>query len=99
MGAQGRQGLPCPLFGSFQPADGLGLAEWKGQRKQRLLKPAFIEIDVDDIRKEPAGPDGVRVTFEQMYRSDTYVDRSVKVLDLKWESGGWKIVKEASSKL
>ena len=80
----------------FQPPDGISLAAWRKQRKALLLKPAFIEIDIDNIRKNMTGSSSAQVTFSQTYRSNIVTDQVMKTLEVQWENGGWAIVKETS---
>ena len=80
----------------FQPGGGANLTSWTQQRRKRLLKPAFIEIELRSIRHKKVGATRALVTFDQRYRSDTYADRSAKTLELRWEREGWKILKETS---
>ena len=80
----------------FQPPGGISLTFWRKQRRQRLLKPAFIEIEIRNVQKKITDTSRVQVTFNQMYRSNTYSDRVFKILDLQWGNKGWKILKETS---
>lgn len=80
----------------FEPDGGVGLAVWAQQRRKRLLKPEFIEIELQNVRKKRMGASRARVTFDQRYRSNTYADQTAKALVLRWEEDGWKILKETS---
>ncbi len=80
----------------FQPSRGLSLEAWRKQRKRRILKPASVQIVLDQIESQITGPSKARVTFEQNYRSDTYGDRVRKTLELQWEKGTWAIIREQS---
>jgi uncharacterized protein YraI/predicted nucleic acid-binding Zn-ribbon protein len=80
----------------FRPPGGLSLAAWHKQRQQRLLEPAFIEIDIDNIQKNMTGSSSAQVTFSQTYRSNMVTDQVMKTLEVQWENGGWAIVKETS---
>jgi hypothetical protein len=84
---------------TFKPSKGLSLAAWQKQRGQRLGKPKFIKIEVNDIKKKAINNSRVKVTFKQRYQSNTYGDRVLKTLELQWEKNGWKIVKETSKAL
>jgi hypothetical protein len=81
---------------SFAPPDGLSRSEWEAQRRQRLIRPAFVQVSVSDIEARPLEPDRVVVTFVQSYRSDTFSDRVLKTLELARRDGAWKIVREQS---
>jgi RND family efflux transporter MFP subunit len=80
----------------FRPPGGMSLAAWHKQRQQRLLEPAFIEIDIDNIQKNMTGSSSAQVTFSQTYRSDIATDQVTKILDMQWGNGSWTIVKETS---
>jgi len=72
----------------------LARAAWVQQRRDRLGRPAFIDVQVDELRVRRMDADRVTVTFEQRYRSDTYQDRVRKELSLRYGRGGWKITSE-----
>ena len=78
--------------GSPDPA--LERAEWERQRRARLAKPAYIRVDVERLEVRRAGADRATVTFEQVYRSDTYQDRVRKELTLRREGNRWRILAE-----
>ena len=80
----------------FRSTSGRSFDEWHRQRKKRIQRPVFIEIEVDLIKTEITGASRARATFFQKYRSDTFEDRVMKVLDLVWEDNRWKIIREAS---
>jgi len=80
----------------FQPSGGITRGSWIARRRQRLRKPAFIEVKISDSRTESAGDLRARIMFNQHYRSDTYRDEVFKTLELRWEADGWKILREAS---
>lgn len=83
----------------FQPDDGQSLPQWSAERRQRVGRPAFIEVELDDIEVVRAGPDAATLRFRQAYRSDTYRDRVIKTLELVREDGRWKIRRERASTL
>ncbi len=80
----------------FQPPEGLNRAAWRDQRRNSLLKPAFIDVKLNNIQKKSTGASSAQLTFNQTYRSNLYSDRVVKTLVLRWEDERWKIVKEES---
>lgn len=69
---------------------------WEAQRRDRLRRPAFIQIELDNIRLQPIDTNRVRVRFEQGYRSNTYSDRVLKELVLEREGDAWRIRTESS---
>jgi predicted nucleic acid-binding Zn-ribbon protein/uncharacterized protein YraI len=80
----------------FRPPGGISPAAWHKQRQKHLLKPAFIEIEIDNIQKKMTGSSSAQVTFSQTYRSNVVTDQVIKTLDVQWENRGWTIVKETS---
>lgn len=81
----------------FQPPDGLGRGAWESQRRNRILRPASIQVTLADLIQVAAGPDRARVSFEQSYETRTYADQVRKTLELEWEDGSWKIVAELAA--
>ena len=82
---------------SFSPADGTSRSKWASVRGERLRKPRFIRIDIDDAKVDFQGDERVRVTFLQSYQSDTYGDRVRKVLVMAMQGSEWKIVGEVTT--
>lgn len=78
----------------FRPRDGSSRSEWEVQRRLRVAEPGFIEVSISAPRVEIETPDRAAVRFNQIYRSDSYLDRVDKVLVLARGDGGWKIVDE-----
>jgi CubicO group peptidase (beta-lactamase class C family)/chromosome segregation ATPase len=78
----------------FQPADGSVRAVWAAQRRKRLRRPKFIEVEISDMQIESLDANRARATFRQAYRADRYHDVVVKVLDLARDGGRWWIVGE-----
>ena len=80
----------------FKPSRGLSRSSWEEQRKQRIAKPRFIEIEVLDAEITVENENQAKIEFLQTYRSNTYNDESRKYLRMKKEGGNWKIVREVS---
>ncbi len=80
----------------FQPSGGVNRTSWRYQRRNSLLKPAFIDVEINNIQKRSTGAASAQLTFNQTYRSNLYSDQVVKTLDLRWEDERWKILKEQS---
>lgn len=74
--------------------------QWRKWRKKRVLKPAFIEINVADVAVEIEGKaEKASAQFKQTYRAPNYQDRVLKRLDLIKVDGLWKIKGEATIKV
>ncbi len=80
----------------FKPSRGLSRSAWEQQRRQRIAKPRFIEIEVLDPEITRISDDEARIEFLQTYRSNTYSDESRKYLRMKKDGEAWKIVREVS---
>ena len=79
--------------GYFDPATG-SRADWERLRRERVTSPAFIEIALEAVEVRRFGRDGAVVEFQQRYRSNTFSDRTTKVLVLRAGPDGWRIQRE-----
>lgn len=81
---------------NFQPDAGRTLEEWRALRRKRISSPKWIKIKVRGIEVFPLSENRLRVSFVQLYRSNTYRDRVLKTLILERSRGGWRIIRETS---
>ena len=81
---------------SFMPAGGQSRARWAQQRRQRVTRPRWIKVALEDIRIEVADDFHAVVRLRQHYRADNYEDVTLKRLTLKHEADGWRIAREQS---
>lgn len=79
---------------TFEPGRGLSLAQWQAQRRRRLARPDFIQVELSDFEVVLQGEERARVTVVQRYRSNTYRDKTRKRFRLLRRPEGWKIVSE-----
>lgn len=85
------------LYGTeFEVPKRMTRMAWEAWRHERLKKPNFIDVDIDDLVAERNGADRYRVTFTQRYRSSSYQDSTRKILALGRERGHWRILSEVS---
>lgn len=84
---------------NFRPRNGLTHEEWVAQRRERLQKPSFIKVRIDQPKVVIAGDATARVEFVQTYRTDSYSDQVLKILDMRRENGNWKIYREQPNAL
>jgi len=82
--------------GDYQPDAAQSRQEWLEERQRRLSGPAWIEIELDFLDFKFLGADMAEVKLLQKYRSDTYGDRTRKLLSLVRENNQWKIWMERS---
>ena len=71
-------------------------SNWEALRRSRITRPRSIDIDIRFDKFEIVEPDHAEVTFRQTYNSDVYSDVTDKVLKLRWDGEGWKILQERS---
>lgn len=68
---------------------------WINQRKNRLEKPNYIRVELEDIQVDMVSEVVAIVTFVQQYESDNYRDKELKLMILRKIEQQWKIVDEA----
>jgi hypothetical protein len=81
----------------FRSTRGRSFEAWAGLRRQRILGPGYIRVELDRIEVEPAGPDSATASFVQSYTSDGFSDRVAKRLELARAEDGWRIVAEEAA--
>jgi chromosome segregation ATPase len=85
------------FYGSdFFPGDGLNYEQWKQLRRKRLSQPRFIEVSISDLKVTKLVSGNLKVTFGQVYRTESYRDQIVKKLEMVKNNSGWKIIREES---
>ncbi|MBI3094717.1 MAG: TolC family outer membrane protein [Rhodocyclales bacterium] len=84
---------------SFVPADGSSRDGWAKQRQQRLSRPAQVAVEIRNFRLKDVANDVAIAEFEQHYRSDSYSDRTRKVLKWVRLGGQWLIQQETARPL
>ncbi len=80
----------------FQPTGGLDRSAWEALRRERLRRPRWVQVRIENVQVVSAQGDTVRVRFDQDYRSDRYRDRTRKELTLVRTPEGWRIRAERS---
>ena len=83
----------------FRPRGNMARSDWEAQRRDRLRRPSFIEVVVEDPTVSLRGDGAARVEFKQTYRADSYRDQVRKILDMQRVDGIWKIRREQSAAL
>ena len=68
--------------------------EWENLRRERLTRPRFIDIQIFHEGMEVTAEDTIEVLFTQTYRSNLYRDSTRKLLRIKREVQGWRIIEE-----
>ncbi len=78
---------------AFEPPQGMDRAAWENQRRERITRPAHIQVQLNDLRIRVDG-DQATARFRQLYSSDRFRDLSNKTLTLVRQGESWKIVRE-----
>ncbi len=79
---------------AFEPSRGLARSRWEQQRRQRLIKPRYIQVSLSNVTVRMESADRARVSFVQSYRSNTYSDRTRKTVLMTRTGNDWKILSE-----
>jgi len=69
-------------------------AEWETQRRDRVTRPTFIKVELEQVSVELKDSTTAVVSFKQRYRSNTFRGSDRKTLILGNQGGTWKIVEE-----
>ncbi len=94
--AWSRQDVPGYLAfyaANFVPQGGQSRSAWEEERRTRLTAPRRIRVEVSGLRIEVKG-DKAQARFRQRYESDRLRGSYTKTLDLEFQDGSWKIVRE-----
>ena len=67
---------------------------WEMNRRERLLTPQYIQLDIRFDRFTPQTNGEVEVQIRQAYKSDTYREISNKILVMQAADDTWTIIEE-----
>jgi Flp pilus assembly protein TadD/ketosteroid isomerase-like protein len=79
---------------SFKPAKGESRKAWEATRRDRVSKPASINVELANQKVTLEGADSAKVTFKQSYRAGGKPIRTDKTLMMKKTNGVWLIDQE-----
>jgi Flp pilus assembly protein TadD/ketosteroid isomerase-like protein len=82
---------------SFKPAKGESRKAWEATRKDRVSKPANINVELANQKVTLDGADKAKVSFKQTYSAGGKPIRTNKTLLLKKTDGAWLIEQEIAS--
>ncbi len=91
--AQDVDGYLSAYSQKYRPA-GASRAAWAAVRRERLTSPDFIKVSISQLEITRVRDDIIRASFSQSYRSDRFSDTVRKEVEMVWESGAWKILRE-----
>lgn len=78
----------------FKPEGGLSRSAWEVQRRERVGRPAHIDVRVVGLAAAKGTDGTLRVSFTQVYKSESFSDQVSKVLEMKDSGSGFKITRE-----
>lgn len=78
----------------FQPSGGESLAQWKSDRKDRIVGKTTINVSVRDLKVSPQTGDLAHVSFRQYYVAGGYKATTRKTLRMQREGLQWLILRE-----
>ena len=91
-------GKAVDLYLDFYAKDyapsGMTHPQWVAQRRQRLLAPKWIRVELRDFEVDAIKDDEARVRLTQVYKANNYHDRTRKEFRLRHTPDGWRIVEE-----
>ncbi len=82
---------------SFQPAKGESRKAWEQQRRERITRPAKINVEVSNINITSTEANSAKVRFKQSYRADSKPIYTTKTLVMKKQGNNWFIEQEIAS--
>ena len=93
---QNMAGYYAAYSNQFDPQGGT-LAEWKTERKARIVGKPAITVDVRDLKVQVQG-DKATANFRQFYSAGGYKATTRKTLTLRDEGGKWRITREETGR-
>ena len=82
---------------SFKPAKGESRKAWEQTRRERISKPASINVELANQKVVLDGADNAKISFKQTYTAGGKPIRTNKTLILKKVGGAWLIEQEIAS--
>lgn len=82
---------------SFKPTKGESRKTWEETRRERVSKPASINVELANQKVILDGADNAKVSFKQTYRAGGKPIRTDKTLVMKKTNGVWLIDQEIAS--
>jgi tetratricopeptide (TPR) repeat protein len=83
---------------NFATPDGSTRADWEALRRERIAKPATIQVTINKPKLHPVDSTHTSVSFKQSYRASHLNTASGKTLLLVKVSGKWLIQEERAGK-
>jgi CubicO group peptidase (beta-lactamase class C family)/chromosome segregation ATPase len=80
---------------SFEPPSGLTLRTWGERRVAALADPSIRGLELGSVEVAPLSSGGASTRFVYRLKTSERDITMTKTLELVWEGGGWKILREA----
>lgn len=80
----------------FRPPNSLSRAKWEAQRRDRMTRPSFINVQVRDPQVTIGRDDIAVVSFTQVYESNLVKESGHKTLRMARYGNDWLIVEETN---
>ena len=93
---QDMNGYYAAYSSRFDPQGGT-LANWKKERKERIVGRPTITVQVRDLKVSVRG-DRASASFVQYYASGTYKATTFKTLRMQRENSAWRIIREETGR-
>jgi len=77
----------------FHPQD-LDRPSWEAKRRERIMAPKSIRVDVQDQKLTMISSDHAEVVYRQVYQTEGSRLTSRKKIELTLVDGYWKILQE-----
>jgi tetratricopeptide (TPR) repeat protein len=82
----------------FQTPRGIKRTTWEKTRRDRIIKPKSIQVEITHPKVTLINPTRARVSFRQLYHSDAFKNDSFKTLEMVKAGGKWQIRQERSGR-
>jgi tetratricopeptide (TPR) repeat protein len=82
----------------FQTPRGVKRTTWERTRRDRIIKPKSIQVEITHPKVTLINPARARISFRQLYHSDAFKHDSSKTLEMVKTDGKWQIRQERSGK-
>ncbi|MDD9806172.1 MAG: tetratricopeptide repeat protein [Gammaproteobacteria bacterium] len=78
----------------YRPRAGADHESWRRQRRERILGPRRISVEISNLAIRDNDGDSAQVVFQQAYRSNLLASTVIKRMSLQNTGDGWKITRE-----
>jgi tetratricopeptide (TPR) repeat protein len=82
----------------FQTPRGAKRTTWERTRRDRIIKPTSIQVEITHPNVTLINPPRAKVSFRQIYHSDAFKHDSSKTLEMVKTDGKWQIRQERSGR-